>query len=78
MEEFNLDMVRCQLGTLVGVEANVLATEITEGWPVSVALLEVQEIIIDVIPDNPSLASLHESHHNDYLLHAAVHWKRLH
>lgn len=56
----------------------VLTAEITGDWPVSVAFTEVQEIIIDTISDDPSLASIHELLCNDYLMWIAVYWKCLH
>lgn len=72
-------MVSSQLQMLVGVEANfVLTAEITEDWPVSGAFIEIQEIIIHTISDDPSLASIHEFLCNDYLMCIAVYWKCLH
>jgi len=61
---------------LVGTEANfVLTAKLTENWPVSVAFIEVQEIIIDILSDDPSLGSIHESRCKGYLLRIAVYWK---
>lgn len=41
-------MVSSEAETLMDIEANVILTaEIRGNWPVSVAFIEVQEIIID-------------------------------
>lgn len=72
-------MVSSEAEMLTDVEANfILTAEITEDWPVSVAFIEVQEIITDNKSDYPSISSIHEYYHNDYLLHTAVFWKLLH
>lgn len=71
-------MVSSGAEMLLDVEANfILTAEITEHWPVSVAFIEFQEITTDNKSDYSSLASIHESYSNDYLMHVAVFWKLL-
>lgn len=41
-------MVSSEAETLIDIESNIILTaEITENWPVSVAFIEVREIITD-------------------------------
>lgn len=79
LEQLSLEIVRSGAEMLIDVEANfILTEEITEDWPISVAFIEVQDIITDNKSDCPSIASFHEYYCNDYLMHIALFWKLLH